>query len=72
MKKTSIEPLKKEINQTKRKHKVEESKAKEIIFQKHISKAKGSLKKAIFALMKFERIDEKLLKDLREIERRLK
>ncbi len=72
MKKTSIEPLKKEINRTKRKHKVEESKAKALIFQKHIGKAKGSLKKAIFALMKFEKIDEKLLTELREIERRLK
>jgi hypothetical protein len=51
---------------------VEESKAKALIFQKHIGKAKGSIKKAIFALMKFEKIDEKLLTELREIERRLK
>ncbi len=69
--KTSIKPLETEILKTQKKNKVEKIQAMSLIYEKHISKAKTSVNKAIFALMKLPKTDKRTLEKLRKIQEQL-
>lgn len=70
-KKTSIKPLESLLKKEHKKNEMERFEAASKILDKHISKARSSIKKAIFALMKSPKIDKKTLETLKKMDLQL-